>query len=78
VRVGFRYKGASKALTQAAVDYARSRGARALEGYPIVTEPGKVLTSSELYVGTVSAFADAGFTEVSAPSKRRRVMRIDL
>jgi hypothetical protein len=28
-------------------------------------------------VGAVQVFAEAGFTEVSAPTKRRRVMRID-
>ncbi len=77
VRVGFRHRGVSKALARAAVDFARSRGARAIEGYPLVPQPGKEFTSSELYVGHVSAFADAGFKEVSAPSKRRRVMRVD-
>ena len=77
VRVGYRHKGVSRALARAAVDFARSRGASALEGYPIAAVPGKGITSSELYVGPVSAFADAGFTEVGAPSPRRRVMRIE-
>jgi len=77
VRVGFRHKGVCRALARAAVDFARSRGARAVEGYPQVPQPGKRFNSSELYVGTLSVFADAGFAEVSAPSKRRRVMRID-
>jgi hypothetical protein len=31
----------------------------------------------ELHVGTTSVFADAGFTEVSHPTPRRVVMRID-
>jgi hypothetical protein len=31
----------------------------------------------ELHVGTVSVFADAGFAEVTHPSPRRLVMRID-
>jgi hypothetical protein len=31
----------------------------------------------ELHVGTEGAFAAAGFTEVSRPTTRRAVMRID-
>jgi len=31
----------------------------------------------ELHVGTEGVFADAGFTEVSRPTPRRAVMRID-
>lgn len=73
-RAGFRKRGVSRALAHAAVDFARSRGARALEGYPITT---KDVISEELHVGTTGTFEDAGFTEVSRPSKRRVVMRID-
>jgi GNAT superfamily N-acetyltransferase len=77
VRVGFRRQGISGALARAAVEFARERGVRAIEGYPMVTEPGKEISWGELYVGPVGAFADAGFVEVSAPSKRRRVMRVE-
>jgi elongation factor P--beta-lysine ligase len=35
------------------------------------------LTWNELYRGSRSIFADAGFTEVSRPTLRRVVMRID-
>jgi GNAT superfamily N-acetyltransferase len=73
-RAGFRKRGVSRALARAAVDFARSHGARALEGYPIIT---KDVISEELHVGTRATFAAAGFTEVSRPSKRRVVMRID-
>ncbi|HEY7278693.1 MAG TPA: hypothetical protein VH594_22185 [Trebonia sp.] len=31
----------------------------------------------ELHVGAMQAFADAGFKEVSSPSGRRAVMRVD-
>lgn len=77
VRVGYRRRGVMRALTRAAVDFARDRGASAIEGYPMMTEPGKELTWGELYVGSRDIFADAGFTEVSHPTKRRYVMRID-
>jgi GNAT superfamily N-acetyltransferase len=76
-RTGFRRRGISRALARAAVDFARQRGARALEGYPMITQPGQEITWDELRVGTRSIFDAAGFTEVSRPTLRRVVMRID-
>lgn len=76
-RVGFRRRGVSGALAAAAVDFARERGARAIEGYPMIRLPGQEITSGELYVGSRSVFGDAGFSEVSRPTRRRAVMRID-
>jgi GNAT superfamily N-acetyltransferase len=73
-RAGFRKRGVSRALARAAVDFARERGARALEGYPMTT---RNVILEELHVGTAGVFADAGFTEVSRPTPRRAVMRID-
>jgi GNAT superfamily N-acetyltransferase len=73
-RAGFRKRGVSRALARAAVDFARERGARAVEGYPITT---KNVILEELHVGTGGVFADAGFTEVSRPTLRRVVMRVD-
>jgi GNAT superfamily N-acetyltransferase len=76
-RAGFRRRGISRALARAAVDFARERGARALEGYPMITVPGQEVTWGELHVGSSSVFAAAGFAEVSHPTLRRVVMRID-
>ena len=76
-RRDFRRRGISRALARAAVDFARQRGARALEGYPMITQPGQEITWGELHVGSRSIFADAGFAEVSHPTLRRVVMRID-
>jgi GNAT superfamily N-acetyltransferase len=76
-RTGYRHQGIGYALTRATVEFARSRGARALEGYPMVTEPGEHIIWDEPHVGTQRMFAAAGFTEVSRPSPRRVVMRID-
>jgi GNAT superfamily N-acetyltransferase len=73
-RAGFRKRGVSRALARAAVDFARERGARAIEGYPMTT---KNVILEELHVGTEGVFADAGFAEVSRPTLRRVVMRID-
>lgn len=69
-RSGFRRRGVARALARTAVDFARQRGAGALEGYPDLVEPGN-------HVGTRAMFADAGLVEVSRPTNRRAVMRID-
>jgi len=76
-RAGFRRRGVSYALARAAVDYARARGARALEGYAMITKPGQEVAWGELYVGSRSIFAAAGLAEVSRPTPRRVVMRIE-
>jgi GNAT superfamily N-acetyltransferase len=76
-RAGFRRRGVTRALVRAAVDFARQRGARSIEGYPMITEPGQEVTWGELNVGSRNIFADAGFQEVSHPTLRRVVMRID-
>jgi GNAT superfamily N-acetyltransferase len=77
-RVGYRRRGVMSALAAATVGFARERGARAVEGYPIDPEPGEAFSWGELYVGTRSVFEDAGFAEVSHPTPRRVVMRLDL
>jgi GNAT superfamily N-acetyltransferase len=77
VRKGYRKRGITYALATAAVDYAKANGARALEGYAMLTQPGKEITWGELHVGARQVFAEAGFAEVSRPSVRRAVMRID-
>jgi GNAT superfamily N-acetyltransferase len=73
-RAGFRKRGVSRALTRAAVDFARERGARSVEGYPMTTTD---VILEELHVGTEQVFSAAGFTEVSRPTSRRVVMRVD-
>jgi GNAT superfamily N-acetyltransferase len=75
-RARFRRRRVGYALVQAAVGFARRRGARALEGYPMISGDGAI--AEELHVGTRSMFDAAGFTEVSRPTLRRAVMRIDL
>jgi GNAT superfamily N-acetyltransferase len=77
VRKGYRGRGITYPLARAAAEHARRSGTTAVEGYAMVTEPFTEITWGELHVGAVQVFAEAGFTEVSAPTKRRRVMRID-
>jgi GNAT superfamily N-acetyltransferase len=77
VRRGYRKRGITYALAAATVGYARENGARAIESYAMITQPGKEITWGELHVGARQVFAEAGFTEVSRPSVRRVVMRMD-
>lgn len=64
VRPGRRGRGISHALLAGAVDYARSQGAPAVEGYPVDNQGQKVdLTMA--YVGTRSLFERAGFTKAA-------------
>ena len=73
-RARFRRQGLGTELVLAAVEFARARGAAALEAYPMTT---KTAIDEELHVGTIGTYLDAGFTEVTRPTKRRAVVRID-
>ena len=77
VRKGFRDQGLCYELAEAAVEFARERGAAAVEGYPIVAKPGQRVIWDEASVGTPTVFAAAGLEQVSSPTVRRRVMRRD-
>src|SRR5439155_6098763 len=74
---GYRGRGLTYHLARATIGFARERGARALEGYPMITQPGRQITWGELHVGARQVFEEAGFEEVTHPTIRRVVMRID-
>ncbi|WP_353987530.1 GNAT family N-acetyltransferase [Ruicaihuangia caeni] len=64
VRPGFRGRGVSHAALAGAVEYARSNGAPAVEGYPVDNRGAKVdLTMA--FVGTRATFERAGFVEAA-------------
>ena len=67
VRKGYRGRGLTYPLARATIDFARERGARAVEGYPMEPQPGKEVTWGELHVGARQVFEDAGFEEVTRP-----------
>ncbi len=81
IRAGFRKRGVGRALAAAAPAFARDRGARAIEGYPLIGDVTSEIRQQswvdELHVGTERMFADAGFAIVTRPGTRRLVMRID-
>jgi hypothetical protein len=43
----------------------------------MITLPGKEITWGELHVGARQVFEEAGFVEITHPTARRVVMRID-
>jgi GNAT superfamily N-acetyltransferase len=69
-----RRSGVASALLEAAVAHAAAKGAKVVEGYPIDVK-GARKPSAELYHGTASMFADAGFEEVARRSPTRPLMR---
>ena len=82
VRPGHRGEGISHHLLQGAVDFARSYGAPAIEGYPVDNQ-GKKVDLTMAYVGTRALFERAGFTKAADTDSvingfRRVLMRLDL
>ncbi|GAB3165755.1 GNAT family N-acetyltransferase [Amycolatopsis sp. NPDC004378] len=82
VKASHRRRGVSAALLAGAVEYARSCGAPAVEGFPVDTE-GERISSSAAHVGTTTLFEAAGFARIRPTGARadRRVrwlMRLDL
>jgi GNAT superfamily N-acetyltransferase len=64
VRPGYRGRGISHALLAGAVEYARSQGAPAIEGYP-VDNNGEKVDLTMAYVGTRALFEKAGFEKAA-------------
>jgi GNAT superfamily N-acetyltransferase len=70
----FRQKGMSIAMLKAAAEYARKKGAKIVEGYPV--EPKKDrMPDVFANTGLASAFRQAGFKEVLRRSETRPIMR---
>ncbi len=74
IQKAYRRKGLSKHLIKAAVEYARSQGARIVEAYPIVPKKDK-MPDVFAWVGFFDAFKSAGFTTELNPSETRAIMR---
>ncbi|MFW2512894.1 GNAT family N-acetyltransferase [Demequina sp. SO4-13] len=64
VKAGHRRQGLAGLLLDGAVDYARSRGATIVEGYPADTEGARIDVASA-YVGTRSLFERHGFAKAA-------------
>lgn len=75
VRCGQRRRGVSHALVLGAVAAARAGGAQVLEAYPMTTTEA---LSDELHPGLLQTFLAVGFSEITRPTKRRAVVRLEL
>ena len=73
-----RRSGVGSALLKAAVEFARERGATAIEGHPVDVAALKAarVAGSAVFTGTVAMFSAAGFTEVARSYPTRPVMRL--
>jgi GNAT superfamily N-acetyltransferase len=74
---GERGNGVAAALLEAAVAFAAEQGASMVEGYPKDTD-GSRRSANELFVGSRSMFAAAGFAEAERRSPTRPIMRLEL
>ena len=76
VRKGYRARGITTKLVEAAVREARRAKAPALEAYPVDAQEGR--RPSGYWTGRASTFARAGFVTVARRAPHRPVMRHDL
>lgn len=76
VRRGYRRRGVASALIAAAVKAARFAKAPALEAYPVDLDAPRATTN--VFTGTASMFARAGFKTVASRDPSRPIMRHDL
>jgi GNAT superfamily N-acetyltransferase len=66
----YRRTGLTRRMLAAALEHARKRGARVVEGYPV--DEG---SPSYRFMGFVPLFEQAGFKEVGREGRRRHVMQ---
>lgn len=71
-----RRRGVAAAMLQGATDCGRVHGAQVLEAYP--TDVDGKTSSGNIFMGTQSLFAAAGFVEVARRSPQRPIMRLTL
>ena len=66
----YRRKRVTLGLLRAALEYAATKGAQVIEGYPV--EPGPRLYT---YMGSPTTFLNAGFRDVTPLGRERRILR---
>ncbi|MBZ8142115.1 GNAT family N-acetyltransferase [Rubrivivax gelatinosus] len=71
-----RGRGVASALLQGAIAFARARGVRLLEAYPI--DKSERSEDDWMWNGALSMYAKAGFTEVARRRPQRPVVRLAL
>lgn len=73
VRTGERRQGIGKGLLTAAIEYAKTQGARVIEAYPVDGSRASVV---DYFTGTLPMFADHGFVEIVRRNDTRPIVRL--
>ncbi|HUG08922.1 MAG TPA: GNAT family N-acetyltransferase [Acidimicrobiia bacterium] len=73
VRTGVRRQGIGKGLLAAAIEYAKTQGARVIEAYPVDGSRESVV---DYFTGTLPMFADHGFVEIVRRNDTRPIVRL--
>ncbi len=73
VRTGERRQGIGKGLLAAAIEYAKTQGARVIEAYPV---DGSRASAVDYFTGTLPMFADHGFVEIVRRNDTRPIVRL--
>jgi GNAT superfamily N-acetyltransferase len=76
VKRPYRRSGYLEKLIQASLQYAKKRGARIVEAYPVAAS--KQTADVFVYTGLFSTFKKTGFVEVARRSRTRPIMRYEL
>lgn len=77
IQRNFRNQGVGSALIEGAIQFARSRGVKTLEAYPIDTH-GQKRPPADLFTGTQAMFESAGFKEIARRKATRPILRKNL
>ena len=77
VRREHRGQGINFALLQAGIEYAKSSGARLIEGYPVDTG-GEKMRTNDLFHGTLGTYLSAGFEKKTEMKPGRALVALDL
>jgi GNAT superfamily N-acetyltransferase len=75
VRAGHRRKGVGVGLLASAIEYARSKGATAVEAYPV---DGERVSTVDYFTGIKGMFDQHGFVEIIRRKDTRPVVRLTL
>ena len=81
VRRGHRAQGLTEALLREAIASARAKGARVVEGYPVIRPlrpDGTPIGAPFRFMGDPSIYRRAGFVDVAPSGQARRLMRLEL
>ena len=78
IDTSYRKMGVSTRLLQAAAEYAKSKGALLVEGYPVEPKSEKDIPPAFAWTGISKAFIRVGFKEAARRSPARPIMRLNL